>query len=124
MGISQICETIRKYFSSSRPPVEQLPRPLLACALMKRPGLSTVVSVGNIVRELNMLGFNTGVMPDGSPNLTAAFAYVITKEIFRALKLDAVVQVAMGPGALDIQVGPTKGTNVNCSNNTSNGVVT
>jgi hypothetical protein len=40
------------------------------------------------------------------------------------LKLDAVVQLATGPGSFDIQVGPAKGTNVNCLNNTSNGAVT
>lgn len=124
MGISQICKTIKDFFQTTRPPVQQLPRLLLACSLQQRPGLSAVVSVANIVKDLNMMGIPTGPMPDGSPNLTVAHAFAVTKEIFRALKLDAVVQVAMGPGALDIQVGPTKGTNVNCLNDTSNGAVT
>ena len=120
MGISQICESIKNFFQNTRPPVQQLPRMLLVCSLIKRPGLSTVVSVSNIVKDLNMMGIPTGPMPDGSPNLTVAHAFAVTKEIFRALKLDAVVQVGVGPAALNIQVGPAMGTNINCGNATMN----
>ncbi len=123
MGISQICESIKNFFQNTRPPVQQLPRMLLVCSLIKRPGLSTVVSVANIVKDLNMMGIPTGPMPDGSPNLTVAHAYAVTKEIFRALKLDAVVQVGVGPAALNIQVGPVMGTNINCGNATMNGQI-
>ena len=123
MGISQICETIKNLFTNTRTPVQQLPRILLVCSLIKRPGLSTIVSVSNIVKDLNMMGIPTGPMPDGSPNLTVAHAYAVTKEIFRALKLDAVVQVGVGPAALNIQVGPAMGTNLNCGNETMNGQI-
>ena len=124
MGISQICESIKNFFATSRQPVQQLPRILLVCSLMKRPGLSTIVSVANIVKDLNMMGIPTGPMPDGSPNLTVAHAYAVTKEIFRALKLDAVVQVGLGPATLNIQAGPYMGTNLNCGNDTMNGTIT
>ena len=123
MGISQICESIKNFFKTTRPPVQQLPRMLLVCSLIKRPGLSTIVSVSNIVKDLNMMGIPTGPMPDGSPNLTVAHAYAVTKEIFRALKLDAVVQVGIGPAALNIQVGPVMGTNINTGNETCNGQI-
>ena len=123
MGISQICESIKNFFQTTRPPVQQLPRMLLVCSLIKRPGLSAVVSVANIVKDLNMMGIPTGPMPDGSPNLTVAHAFAVTKEIFRALKLDAVVQVGVGPAALNIQVGPVMGTNINCGNATMNGQI-
>ena len=103
--------------------MQQLPRMLLVCSLIKRPGLSAVVSVANIVKDLNMMGIPTGPMPDGSTNLTVAHAYAVTKEIFRALKLDAVVQVGVGPAALNIQVGPVMGTNINCGNATMNGQI-
>jgi len=123
MGISQICKTIKDFFQTTRPPVQQLPRMLLVCSLMKRPGLSAVVSVANIVKDLNMMGIPTGPMPDGSPNLTVAHAYAVTKEIFRALKLDAVVQFGIGPASLNIQAGPYMGTNINCLNSTANGQI-
>ena len=125
MGISEICESLKKYIiTDTRGPVQQLPRPLLACSLIKRPGLSPIVSTANIVRDLNMVGINTGVMPDGSPNLTVAYTYAIVKEIFRALRLDAVVQVTTGCASLNIQAGPYMGTNVSCGNETTNGVIT
>jgi hypothetical protein len=75
------------------------------------------------VKDLNIMGIPTGPMPDGSPNLTVAHAFAITKEIFRALKLDAVVQVGMAPGTFNIQVGAAMGTNLNCGNETLNGAV-
>ena len=93
------------------------------CSLLKRPGLSTIVSVANIVKDLNMLGIPTGPNPDGSPNLTVASTYAITKEIFRALRLDAVVQVGGGPMTWDIQVGNLKGTNVNSGGPMLNGAM-
>jgi hypothetical protein len=123
MGISQICESIKNYFSNTRPPVQQLPRLLLVCSLIKRPGLSTITSVANIVKDLNMMGIPTGPMPDGSPNLTVAHSFATVNEIFRALRLDAVVQVGVGPAALNIQVGPAMGTNINCGNSTMNGQI-
>ena len=123
MGISQICETIKNYFSTTRPAVQQLPRLLLVCSLIKRPGLSTITSVSNIVKDLNMMGIPTGPMPDGSPNLTVAHTYAVTKELYRALKLDAVVQFGIGPAALNIQAGPYMGTNINTGNETCNGQI-
>ena len=123
MGISQICQSIKNYFSDTRPPAQQLPRLLLVSSLIKRPGLSVITSTSNIVKDLNMMGIPTGPMPDGSPNLTVAHAFATTKEIFRAMKLDAVVQVGMAPGTLNIQVGPAMGTNLNCGNETLNGTV-
>ena len=124
MGISQICESVKNYFKNSRPPVQQLPRMLLASSLLKRPGLSTIVSTANIVKDLNMMGIPTGPMPDGSPNLTVAHAFSFFKEDYRAHKMDAVVQFGMGPGSFNIQVGPAMGTNINCGNETTNGQIT
>jgi len=123
MGISQICKSIKDYFNTAREPVQQLPRILLACSLKKRPGLSTVVSVSNIIKDLNMMGIPTGPNPDGSPNLTVAVTFGIVKEVFRALKLDAVVQVTTGCASLNIQAGPYMGTNVSCGNETTNGQI-
>jgi len=111
MGISQICQTIKNYFANTRPPVERIPTLLLACSLVKRPGLSTITSVANIVKDLNMLGINTGPMPDGSPNLTVAYTYAVVNEIYRALKMDSVVQVAINPNSINVVVGGNMGTN-------------
>jgi hypothetical protein len=123
MGISQICNSVLNYFSTTRPSVQQLPRLLLVMSLMRRPGLSTITSSSNIVKDLNMMGIPTGPMPDGSPNLTVAHTFAMVNEIYRALRLDAVVQVGIGPAALNVQVGPAMGTNINCGNSTMNGQI-
>ena len=100
MGIEQICNTITNFFSNIRPPFPQLSRILLVCSMIRRPGLSTIQSVSNIVKDLNKLGIPTGPMPDGSSNLTVAFAFASTKEIYRGIKKDASVQVGFQPGSM------------------------
>lgn len=100
MGIEQICQTITNFFNNIRPPFPQLSRILLVCSMIRRPGLSVIQSVANITKDLNKLGIPTGPMPDGSANLTVAFTFANTKEIYRGLKKDASVQVGFQPGSM------------------------
>jgi len=102
MSIKEICNTITNYFKKIRPPFKQLPRVLLVCSMIRRPGLSVTQSSANIVKDLNALGIPTNSMPDGSDNLTVAFVYTVVKEIFRALRMDAAVQVGIQPGSLTV----------------------
>lgn len=99
MGIEQICKTILKYFENVRAPFPQLSKILLVCSMVRRPGLSTIQSVANITKDLNRLGIPTGPMPDGSANLTVAFAFASTKEVYRAMKQDAAIQGGIIPGS-------------------------
>lgn len=98
MGIEQICNSIIKLFDNVRPPFPQLSRILLVCSMIRRPGLSTIQSASNIINDLNSLGIPTGPMPDGSPNLTSAFIFANTKEIYRGIKKDMSIQVGIQPG--------------------------
>ena len=100
MGIEQICKTISNFFDNLRPPFPQLSKNLLVCSMIRRPGLSTIQSVSNIVKDLNRLGIPTGPMPDGSANLTVAFTFASTKEHHRAIKKDMSIQVGLQPGTL------------------------
>ena len=121
MTIAKICDAIKKLFTLNKKPVQLLSNALIICSLMKRPGLSTILSVANIVKDLEKLGIPTGPMPDGSPNLTVAMTYAIVNEVYRAMREDAVIQSVMKPGDLTIQVsganagGPftAYGTNIN-----------
>ena len=88
------------YFSNIRTPFPQLSRILLICSMVRRPGLSTIHSVSNIVKDLNRLGIPTGPMPDGSANLTVAFTFANTKEIYRGIKKDMSIQVGIQPGTM------------------------
>jgi hypothetical protein len=68
--------------------------------MIRRPGLSTIQSAANIIKDLNSLGIPTGAMPDGSPNLTAAFIFANTKEIYRGIRKDMSIQVGIQPGTM------------------------
>lgn len=100
MSIENICNTISNFFQNVRPPFPQLSRLLLVCSMIRRPGLSTIQSVSNIVKDLNKLGIPTGPMPDGSANLTVAFTFASTKEVYRGIKKDMSIQVGCQPGTM------------------------
>jgi hypothetical protein len=100
MGIQQICQTITNFFNNVRSPFPQLSRLLLVCSMIRRPGLSVIQSTANIVKDLNKLGIPTGPMPNGSANMTVGVMFASTKEIYRAMKQDASVQVGFQPGSM------------------------
>lgn len=83
--------------------------------MIRRPGLSVIQSTANIVKDLNKLGIPTGAMPDGSANLTVGMVFANTKEIYRGMKKDASVQVAIQPGTLNV-VGQGTATNLSAGN--------
>ena len=112
MGIEQICQTITNFFNNMRPPFPQINRILLVCSMIRRPGLSTIQSVANIVKDLNRLGIPTGPMPDGSANLTVGFTYACTSEYFRAMKKDMNIQGAAQPGSINTAEGANVTTGV------------
>ena len=110
LGIEGICNAITKLFSGVRPPTKQINRLLLVCSMIKRPGLSVIQSVANVTKTLSMLGIPTDRMPDGSENMTIAVVYSVISEVFRALKMDACVQVGFQPGSLSsVGVGANAG---------------
>lgn len=120
LGIEQICKTIQALFNNIRKPFPQISRTLLVASMHKRPGLSNYQSIANITKELSKMGIPTGPMPDGSPNLTVAFAAANTEEMFRAVKHDMSIQVGIEPGSVEIMAqganagGPVivRGTNL------------
>ena len=119
--IEQISKGIINLFNNVRSPFPQLSRLLLVCSMTQRPGLSVIQSSANITKDLNKLGIPTGAMPDGSTNLTVAFAFASTKEIYRAIKKDMSIQVGIQPGTLSsIGTGANAGGPITViSNNTT-----
>jgi hypothetical protein len=112
MGIQQICNSIKNLFTGTRPPFPSLPGILIVCSMIKRPGLSAIQSTSNIVNSISKLGIPTGIMPDGSANLTVGFTFASTQEYQRMIKEDLNSQGAMQPGSENILAGPYPGTNV------------
>lgn len=100
MKISNILDAIRNALGALRPPANVLPTILLICSLIKRPGLSTIVSTANIIKMLAEKGINTGEYEDGTMNYTNVLVSSIVTEIYRALRYDANVQICIKPGEI------------------------
>ena len=121
MTISDISNTLKGLFDITRQPAPQIPGMLMAVGCMQKPGLSTAVSIGNIVKRLNKHSIPTDPLPDGSENKTVQIALAIVDEVYRALREDANIQIAYAPGTISIlsnganSAGPvvSQGININ-----------
>lgn len=128
MTIESISNSIRNLFTQVRKPVKILSQALILCSALKRPGMSTVLSVANIVKDLNKFGIPTGPMPDGSPNLTVAMVYAVVNEVQRSIREDMVIQIAMNPGSISFvgqganAAGPVTVTGVNVNSGIGVGI--
>lgn len=118
-SVQSISEAIKNVLNSGiRAAAPQLSAIVMLCSLAKRPGLSTIVSVMNIVQQFKKRGIPTEPNEDGSPNLNIQLAYVVVDEIYRALREDANIQGAVAPSAIPFlgQVssasGQVSGTNI------------
>lgn len=115
IGIKEIAQTFEGTLSALRKPANVISTIIMLCALVKRPGLSCMMSTSNILQNIAKQGCPTGPMPDGSPNLMNAAISEIVCEIFRALKEDANIQIGIPPGSLTINAnGGNAGGPVTC----------
>lgn len=123
ISIADIANTIKALFNTTRQPAPEIPGALMAIGCTQKPGLSTVVSTGNIVKALNKHNIPTDAMPDGTENKTVALVIAVVEEVFRAIREDANIQVAHMPGAISVltnganSAGPvvSQGININFS---------
>lgn len=123
MNISDITTQIKSLFDISRQPAPEIPGMLMAVGCKQKPGLSSKISLGNIVRILDQHEIPTDPLPDGTENKTVQVVLAIVDEIYRAIKEDANIQVAHEPGAITIMAsgansgGPvvSQGININFS---------
>lgn len=103
MNAKQICDQIKKVAeTTSRAALPSISAIILLCSLAKRPGLSTIMSVINIVQAIKHKGIPTENNPDGSPNLVVQVIYQVVDEIYRAIREDARTDVAIAPSAMTI----------------------
>lgn len=119
LGISQIGQSFKTIFSGLRKPANIIPSIIMLCAMVRRPGLSCMVSTSNIIQDVAKRGCPTGDLPDGSKNLMNEMMSSIICEVFRALKEDANIQIALAPGSFTINAtggnagGPVNVTGTN-----------
>ena len=116
LGIEGIIGTIKNFFDANlRKPAPIISAIILVCGLARRPGLSCILSTSNIIQEISKQGIPTDNLPDGSPNLMNQMIASMVCEMFRALKEDANVQVAIGPGSINVMTqGANAGGPITC----------
>jgi hypothetical protein len=103
IGIKDITDKIKKMFDATlRNPANTISGIVMICGLARRPGLSCLLSTGNIIQDISKKGIPTDDLPDGSPNLMNKLVMSVVCETFRALKEDANIQVAMAPGSINV----------------------
>ena len=109
MKVETIFKSISKLFDKVRKPAPKVPAMLISVGAESRPGLSTIISSGNVVKKMNEIGLDTGASPDGTENMGVALAIVIIDEIFRALREDSKVQISIAPGSSSIYTSGANG---------------
>lgn len=114
--IENIISSIKNLFESElRSPANFISGIILICGLARRPGLSCILSTGNIIQEISKKGIPTDNLPDGSPNLMNQLISSIVCETYRALKEDSNVQIALAPGSINVMAtGGNAGGPVTC----------
>lgn len=101
MNITTICKTIQNVITTyTRKPCAMISGLIMICSLGQRPGLSCALSTSNIISALACHGIKTDDMSDGQPNKMNAFIKEIICETFRAMREDASIQTAFGPGSI------------------------
>lgn len=103
--ITSIANGIQRAFDFARPALTMtIPPILLLCEINNRPGLSAIALTSSIIRRLPEAGIQTGVNPDGSPNKINQFVRILSEEIIREFKDNALITCGL-PSATINSVG-------------------
>ena len=103
MGITDICNAVKNAFNVKLKPATPVPVILMICGLKKRSGLSVMKSTANIIANQAKFGAPTGNLPDGTQNMMNGLINIIVEEVFRALREDANISIAIAPNAITVQ---------------------
>ena len=99
--ITSIANGIENLFKFTRPALQTIPPILLLCEVKTRPGLSAIALTSAIIRRLPEAGIETGVNVDGSPNKINQFVRIISEELIKELKDNALISCALEPGTIN-----------------------
>ena len=96
-----ISKQIQNFFKSLRSPANTLPAILMACSLMKRPGLSCISSSAAIISSQSGFGApTTAKFEDGTPNMMNQLINSVICEVYRAIREDMNIQVVIPAGSV------------------------
>ena len=102
MTIEDICNKIENMFKKIIKPAPEIPSILRWCGGSNKPGLSNIISLTNVVKDLSKNGIPTGYMPDGSPNLTVAVCCSLINEDTRRNVEDMSIQGSAKNGSIQV----------------------
>lgn len=122
INVKSISQTLKSVIEAAiKKPAQGIANIILLCGLMKRPGLSTILSVINIAQKMSEKNLPTEPNADGTPNQMLIYSSIIVEEIYRALREDAKISIVIAPGDISVKAegvspsGPVTviGTNLN-----------
>lgn len=98
--IETTADAINTSLEGARPPLQPLPIPLVPVGAQSRPGLSAIALTSAVISRLPEAGIETGVNPDGSPNVLNMFIRILCEEIVKEIKDNAKVSIGLMPGTV------------------------
>ena len=109
--INSIANGIERAFDYARPALTaSIPPILLLCEVKTRPGLSAIALASSIIRRLPEAGIQTGVNPDGSPNKINQFIRIMSEEIVKEFKDNALISCGVQSSTINfVGTGVNKG---------------
>ena len=104
MNIKGITQAIKMALDARfRTPASAISNVILLCGLMKRPGLSAIMSLTKITELLQLKGIPTWPNTDGTPNLILIHDFILMNEIYRAISMDMKITTVVKPGSIAFQ---------------------
>lgn len=114
INVSSICSTLGTAIKTGiTKPASAIAGIIMLCGLMKRPGLSTILTVAAIATKMGKYGLPTGEFEDGTPNHMLQFTRIVVDEVYKNLRENAKISTVLAPGSITVQAGPYVGTNTN-----------
>ena len=78
----------------------KIPATVVGMCASNKPGLSTLVSVRNVMNKFRIFNGDNSHLDD---NYLYYAVYAILDEVFRAIREDMLIQVSLNPGAISIE---------------------
>ena len=103
ISVHEITKRIENLISTVRIPLPSIPAILIACSVIKRPGLSAMMMASEIIRRQPEAGAYFGKLSDGSDNIMEAMERIRCEVITNAIKNDLKIETSIMPGSIIIQ---------------------